>query len=157
MHLYDVTYPHQAAMDVGVGRAYLDHLCGSLGRHGLAVARNTTWDHHVLYHWEGDWLASAALPERASFAYRAGPAWEAAEERQLAAERAAKPLHVCEVTITGPVMVSGGHLGARLLAVDRRTLVEAARQEDPALRAAYADLLAQAVALRPSFRPDEYR
>lgn len=155
--VYDVTYPHQAGMDANVGDGYLDHLLNSLGERELAVARNTNWDRHVLYHWEGVWMTASELPKQASLAYHAGPEWERREARRMAAERAARPLHVVEVIIGGGVVIGGGHLRDEMITIERRTLVDAARQEDPTLRAAYSALLAEAVRMAPSFRPEEYR
>jgi len=79
--IYDIFYLGTNVMDSGIMR--LDAVISCLKPHELAVATNTNWDRHVYYAWEGEWLDAKDLPERASLAYRVGPAWNRREAERL--------------------------------------------------------------------------
>jgi hypothetical protein len=86
--IYDIFYLGTNVMDSGIMR--LDAVISCLKPHELAVATNTNWDRHVYYAWEGEWLDAKDLPERASLAYRVGPAWNRQEAERLDREARAE-------------------------------------------------------------------
>lgn len=116
-YLYQITYPHAAGCDAVHGD-HLDTIAARFGDHELAVAENTNWDRHVLYHWEHAWLSPSALPERASFAYRAGPAWGRAESARLTREsRTERANAAALIAAIRPVTMTAGEM-VLTLAVD---------------------------------------